>query len=163
MGRTRRIYYNNAVYHISIRGNNKQAILKNKEDKKEFLKTLSKYKDRFRFKLFGFVLMDNHAHLVIGTNGLINISRIMQAITLSYSQKFRHKYNYTGYVWQGRFRSNIIETNSYIFDCLNYVHHNPVRAKIVGDVRDYIWSSYHFFNGSTNPLDDLIQIDKFIP
>lgn len=163
MGRTKRIYYHNAVYHISIRGNNRQMILKEEGDKKEFLKTLSKYRERFNFKLFGFVLMDNHAHLVIGTNGLINISKIMQAITLSYSQKFRHKHNYTGYVWQGRFKSNVIEGDTYILDCLNYIHNNPVRAKMVDRPADYIWSSYHLYNENKNPLDESIQIDKFIP
>ncbi len=163
MSRTRRIYYNNAVYHISIRGNNRQTILKAEEDKKEFLKTLTKYRERFQFKLFGFVIMDNHVHLVIQTNGLINISKIIQAITLSYSQKFRRKYNYTGYVWQGRFKSNVVETDRYILDCLSYIHNNPVRAKIVNEARDYIWSSEHFYNnGNTNPLVELIQIDKFI-
>ncbi len=161
MGRAQRVYYNNAVYHISIRGNNRQMILKEEKDKIEFLKTLNKFKERFKFRLFGFVIMDNHAHLVIESNGLINISKIMQAITLSYSQKFRHKYNYTGYVWQGRFKSNIIETDNYILDCLNYIHNNPLRAKIVNDVRDYVWSSYQFYNGNTNAIDEFIQIDKF--
>lgn len=160
MSRTLRIYYNNAIYHITIRGNNRQTVLKTEEDKKAFLETLSKYKNRFKFKLFGFVLMDNHAHLVIETNELTNISKTMQAVTLSYSQKFRHKYNYTGYVWQGRFKSNIIEKDNYIVDCLNYIHNNPVRANIVKDAEDYTWSSYHFYNNGTNPLEEVIQIDK---
>jgi len=161
MARIGRAYYNNAVYHVSIRGNNRQAILKKEEDKESFLKTLSKFKERFKFKLFGFVIMDNHAHLVIGSNDLINISKIMQAIALSYSQKFRHKYNYTGYVWQGRFKSKVIESDSYIFDCLSYIHHNPLRADMVNNVEDYIWSSYHFYNGDENIISRLIKIDKF--
>jgi REP element-mobilizing transposase RayT len=138
-------------------------VLKEGEDKKGFLGTLSKYRERFSFKLFGFVLMDNHVHLVIRVNGRINISKIMQAINLSYSQKFRHKYHYTGYVWQGRFKSNPIETDAYILDCLNYIHNNPVRAKIADKPEDYLWSSYHFYNGNKNPLAEFIQIDKFIP
>ena len=161
MSRTPRIYYTNAVYHITIRGNNKQAVLRNEEDKNNFLESLRRYKERFKFKLFGFVLMDNHAHLVIQTNASINISRVMQAITLSYSQKFRHKYNYVGYVWQGRFRSNVIESESYILECLNYIHHNPLRAKIVEEMGGYIWSSYHFYNRNKNPLEGLIEIDRF--
>lgn len=104
MARIKRVYFENAAYHICIRGNNKQAVLNTPEDKLAFLETLAKYKNRFAFKLFGFVLMDNHAHLVIGTANQTNISKVMQAITLSYSQKFRNKYNYVGYVWQGRFR-----------------------------------------------------------
>jgi REP element-mobilizing transposase RayT len=160
MARMGRVYYNNAVYHVSIRGNNRQAVLKESEDKALFLMTLSKFKERFRFKLFGFVIMDNHAHLVIGSNGLVNISKIMQAVTLSYSQKFRHKYNYTGYVWQGRFKSNVIETGIYILACLNYIHNNPLRADMVSNVKDYIWSSYHFYNGNTSIINELIRIDK---
>jgi len=131
MGRTKRLYYSNAVYHVSLRGNNRQMVLKEDSDKIEFLKTLSRFKECLKYKLFGFVVMDNHLHLVIGVNGVINISKIMQAIALSYSQKFRHKYKYTGYVWQGRFKSNVIDSNEYILHCLEYIHNNPVRAKMV--------------------------------
>jgi REP element-mobilizing transposase RayT len=161
MSRKKRIYYNNAVYHVSIRGNNRQAVLKEDLDKEEFLKTLSKFKARFRFRLFGFVIMDNHAHLLLKTNGAIDISKIMQAITLSYSQKFRHRHNYTGYVWQGRFKSNVIETDSYILACLTYIHNNPVRAGISATAKDYLWSSYYFYDENTNPLHELIHIDNF--
>jgi putative transposase len=161
MGRKKRIYYENAVYHVSIRGNNKQAILGQDEDKLDFLRVLSRFKERFKFKLFGFVLMHNHAHLVIGTNSNITISRVIQSITLSYSQKFRHKYNYTGYVWQGRFRSNIIANDGYITACLNYIHNNPVRANMVDSLGQYKWSSYHFYQGAPNEcVDLLIDIDK---
>ena len=161
MGRIKRIYYNNAVYHVCIRGNNKQAVLKADNDKAEFLRTLSKFKGRFNFKLFGFVLMDNHAHLVIETNGTVNISKVMQAITLSYSRKFRHTYRYTGYVWQGRFKSNPIEGSAYILACLDYIHNNPVRARMVNKAEDYLWSSYRFYNNIANFLiADLIEIDK---
>jgi len=161
MSRQKRLYFNNAIYHITIRGNNKQAILRTEEDKKSFLNTLNKFKARFKFKLYAFVLMDNHAHLVIGTNNHINISKIMQAITLSYSQKFRRKYNYTGYVWQGRFKSNIIEGDKYILECVNYIHNNPVRANMVNDIRNYTFSSYHFYHGIDSSIKEDIQIDRF--
>lgn len=161
MGRVKRIYYQNATYHVSIRGNNRQMILKEAEDKKDLLRILCKFKERFKFKLLGFVLMDNHAHLIISTNNLINISKVMQAITLSYSQQFRHKYGYCGYVWQGRFRSNIIESDEYILACLEYIHNNPARAEIVNHPKDYPWSSYYFYHSESSPLSEYIQIDKF--
>jgi putative transposase len=160
MGRICRVYYDNAVYHITIRGNNKQAVIKSDEDKKGLLGTLDKYRKRFEFKLYGFVIMDNHAHFVIGASNKNNVSKIMQAITLSYSQKFRNRYNYTGYVWQGRFKSNVIEKDAYIIACLNYIHSNPIRAEMVAEIKDYIWSSYHFYNDGWNPLENFIQIDK---
>ncbi len=157
MGRVKRIYYQNATYHISIRGNNRQRVLKESEDKKELLRILSKYKARFKFKLFGFVFMDNHAHLIISTNNLINISKVMQAIALSYSQKFRHKYGYSGYVWQGRFKSNVIESDEYILACLDYIHNNPVRAEMVNHSKDYLWSSYHFYHSKEHSVDKILK------
>lgn len=161
MARQQRIYFENAVYHISIRGNNKQKVLKDEQDKKVFLESLSKFKSRFGFKLYGFVLMDNHAHLIIETNSKMNISKIMQALTLSYSVKFRKKYGYVGYVWQGRFKSNVIENDKYILECIDYIHNNPVRAGLVDSPQDYFWSSYKFYNGFPDGIEKHIQIDKF--
>ena len=161
MASVKRLYYQNAVYHVCIRGNNRQYILQEEEDKKIFLKSLEKFRARFGFKVYGFVVMDNHVHLVIQTSSLISISKIMHAITLSYSVKFRKKYGYTGYVWQGRFRSNVIEGEHYILECIDYIHNNPVRAKIVKKITDYPWSSYHFYQGLGSNIKDCLQIDKF--
>lgn len=162
MARQKRLYFNNVVYHTSIRGNNKQAILGLDGDKKLFLATLKKFKSRLNFVLYAFVLMNNHAHLIIKADSRNNISKIMQAITLSYSQKFRRKYNYTGYVWQGRFRSNIIDTEDYIIDCINYIHNNPVRANVVKNIEDYLWSSHHFYNNQdNNPMKEYLEIERW--
>ncbi len=161
MGRGKRIYFQNAVYHICIRGNNKQAILARDEDKIAFLNSLQKYKLRFDFKLHAFVLMINHVHLVIAATNQNNISKIMQAVTLSYSQKFRKKYNYTGYVWQGRFKSSIIDKDKYIIACINYIHNNPVRAKMVDNVKKYPWSSYHRYFEAFDPMERFISVDVF--
>jgi len=143
MVRQKRIYYTNAVYHVVFRGNNRQFVLADSEDKEALLKTLSKFKGRFGFKFYGFVLMDNHAHLVLATDHTSNISKIMQAVLLSYSLKFRKKYNYVGHVWQGRFKSSIIDGEGYIKECLEYIHNNPVRANMSMRPNDYRWSSYN--------------------
>jgi REP element-mobilizing transposase RayT len=134
--------------------------LQAEEDKESFLSTLAKFKSRFGFKLYGFVIMDNHAHLVIEALNHITISKIMHAVTLSYSVKFRKKYSYTGYVWQGRFNSNVIENDSYILHCLEYIHNNPIRAKMVKRVQNYPWSSYRYYNG-LGSLKDCVKIDRF--
>jgi REP element-mobilizing transposase RayT len=161
MVREKRLYFCDAVYHISIRGNNKQNILGTVEDKKIFLGLLNKFKLRFGFKLYGLVLMDNHAHLVIRVVNNFSISKIMQAINLSFSFKFRKKYSYSGYVWQGRFRSKVIDGDRYIFNCLEYIHNNPVRAGLVSNVKDYLWSSYHFYHSFQNPLQKYLRFDLF--
>lgn len=161
MARANRLYYQNAVYHICIRGNNRQFILQGDEDKISFLESMEKFRARFGFKLYCLVVMDNHTHSIIKTNSLNNISKIMHAITLSYSVKFRKKYGYSGYVWQGRFKSKIIEGERYILDCIDYIHNNPIRAKIVEKVEDYRWSSYHFYHGLNSEIRNYIQLDRF--
>lgn len=156
---SKRIYFKSAVYHVTIRGNNRQNILRDEVDKTSFIKSLAKFKARFAFKLYGFVVMDNHVHLVIQADQYITISKIMQAITLSYSVKFRKRYSYCGYVWQGRFRSTVIAEDRYIIECINYIHNNPIRAGIVGKAEDYSWSSVHYYNSSRNGIKELIDID----
>ena len=161
MANRKRIYFCGAVYHVTIRGNNKQNVLGAVDDKKIFLQSLNKFKFRFNFKLYGLVLMSNHVHLIIRVVNSINISKIMQSVSLSFSCKFRKKYNYSGYVWQGRFRSNIIDKDRYIFNSLEYIHNNPVRAGLAENIADYPWSSYHFYNNLPNPIKDYIRLDLF--
>ncbi|MDD5595974.1 MAG: transposase [Candidatus Omnitrophica bacterium] len=161
MGRYPRIYFQNAVYHICIRGNNKQQVLLAEDDKINLLKSIVKFQLRFGFKLHGFVLMDNHAHLIIAANSQISISKIMHAILLSYSVKFRKKYAYSGYVWQGRFRSKIIEGGNYILECLSYIHNNPLRAGLVNKPEDYYWSSYNSYYAVQSGIDSIINIDHY--
>lgn len=161
MARQKRLLFTKAVYHVCIRGNNRQYVFREKEDKISFLESLSKFKERFGFKLYGLVLMDNHPHMIIETSDSMSISKIMQAIALSYSFKFRRKYGYTGYVWQGRFKSNVITGEGYILSCLEYIHNNPVRAGITLRPDQYFWSSYHFYHDQVDPLKDYIALDRF--
>lgn len=162
MVRQRRIYHTSAVYHVTFRGNNKQKILKEKNDKESFLLTLGKFKQRYKFKLYGLCLMDNHAHLVIESIPPYNISQIMQSVLLSYSLKFRRKYKYSGHVWQGRFNSNIIEGDSYILECLEYIHNNPVKVNIAETPGDYPWSSFYLYDGGKNEvLEKNVMLDRF--
>ncbi len=162
MARQKRIYFNSAVYHIVFRGNNRQMILKEARDKVALLDTIAKYRQRFGFKLHGFVLMDNHVHLVLGADRNNNISKIMQSILLSYSLKFRKKYNYCGHVWQGRFKSKIIDGDAHVRECLEYIHNNPVRANMVDSPKSYFWSSCHFHEGFYNEiLADKIELNKY--
>ena len=162
MGRIRRIYYQNAAYHVVVRGNNRQMILKAKEEKEAFLDSVEKYRERFKFKLYGLVVMDNHVHMLIETNKNNTISRIMQAILLSFSVKYRRKHGYVGHVWQGRFESRVIEGEGYILQCLEYIHANPVKAKIVDSPEHYPWSSYIIYEGKeTELIGDRVVVKRY--
>jgi len=162
MTREKRVYYSDAVYHVSLRGNNKRDVLGTAEDKKIFLELLGKFKIRLGFKLYGLVLMDNHAHLVIHPVDKFNISRIMQSISLSFSFKFRKRYNYSGHVWQGRFKSSLVDEDRYLLNCLEYIHNNPVRAGLVRKAEDYVWSSCRFYHSLPSLIKEYIGIDSFM-
>ncbi|MDE2222462.1 MAG: transposase [Candidatus Omnitrophica bacterium] len=162
MSRLKRIYYGNAVYHVIFRGNNRQNILKLKSDKENLFKSIQKYQERMKIKIYGFVLMDNHVHMVMEAGEVHNISKIMQAILLSFSLKYRRKYGYVGHVWQGRFQSKPIMEEKYILECLDYIHCNPVRAGIVSKACDYIYSSAKFYENLKNKdVYQYIELTKY--
>ncbi len=160
MGRVKRIYYNRAVYHVIARGNNRQRILEAAAMKEFFLKSVAKQKQRFEFKVYGYVVMDNHIHMMIGTGPAQNISGIMQRILLSFSLQYRRRHKYVGHVWQGRFKSLIIEGSQYVEECLAYIHQNPVRAGMVRVAEEYGWSSARFYQ-KLEEYSDLLAIDKY--
>jgi putative transposase len=143
MPRTARIAPKEFVYHVLTRGNNKQDIFKDEEDFRKCIEILKKYKEKYKFKLYHYVLMSNHVHLVIEpTDAGGELFQIMKGINLSYAQHFKNKYKYIGHFWQDRFRSIIVSKDEYLFACGSYVELNPVRAGMVKEPKEYLWSSY---------------------
>jgi putative transposase len=143
MPRTARIAPQEFVYHVLTRGNNKQDIFKDEEDFQKYIDLLKKYKEKYLFKLYHYVLMTNHVHLVIETTEKGGeLAQIMKGINISYAQYFKIKYKYTGHFWQDRFKSIIISKDEYLFACGSYVELNPVRAGMVKEPKAYLWSSY---------------------
>ena len=144
MPRTARIAPKEFVYHVLTRGNNKQDIFLDTEDYQKYLSIIQKYKEKYGFKLYHYVLMANHVHLVIepsATGG--ELSQIMKGINLSYAQCFKVKYKHVGHFWQDRYKSIIIAKDEYLLACGSYVELNPIRAGIVKKLTEYPWSSYH--------------------
>jgi putative transposase len=142
MPRGPRIVLDNACYHIINRGNQKQRVFKENPDFEKYLEIMKSYKYRFRFKLFGYCLMPNHIHLIIQPRLPEDLARLMQSLTQTYTVWFNKKYGGAGRVWQGRFKSMVINRDNYFIDCINYVEVNPVRARLVTTPADYLWSSY---------------------
>ena len=156
MPRTARIAPKEFVYHVLARGNNKQTIFKDEEDFLKYLKILKKYKEKYQFKLYHYVLMTNHVHLVVeptDTGG--DLFEIMKGINLSYALYFKTKYKYTGHFWQDRFKSIIVGRDEYLLACGSYVELNPVRAGMVKEPKEYPWSSY--MANACGKKDDLID------
>ena len=142
----RRIYYERTVYHVMARGNNRENILGDESNKTLFLEAVRKYQKRFEFKIYAYAIMDNHFHVIVECERKNNISRVMQPILLSYSCYYRNRNKYVGHVWQGRFKSKVIETEEYILECIDYIHQNPVKSNIVNSAGEYLWSSAKFYD-----------------
>lgn len=146
MSRTARVAPKEYIYHILTRGNNRQNIFKYDKDYKKYLDILQRYKEKYKFKIYHYVLMNNHVHLVLEpTREGGNLSEIMKGINISYAQYYKGKYEHIGHFWQDRYKSIIISKDEYLLACGSYVELNPVRAKIVRDPKDYVWSSYNVY------------------
>ncbi|WP_366923915.1 transposase [Metallumcola ferriviriculae] len=140
MGREARKRSSTGIYHIMLRGIDKRDIFLDDEDKIRFMEKLMKAKETGKFELYGYCLMDNHVHLLIKENEDIGAS--IKRITVGYVWWHNNKYGRTGHLFQNRYKSEPVETESYLLTVLRYIHQNPVKAKIVLQAKDYSWSSY---------------------
>ena len=157
MPRTARIAPKEFVYHVLTRGNNKQDIFKDEEDFLKYIDILKRYKERYQFKLYHYVLMTNNVHLVIEPSQKGGeLYQIMKGINLSYAQHFKNRYKYTGHFWQDRFKSIIISRDEYLLACGSYVELNPVRAGMAKAPKEYRWSSYGA--NAYGKKDDLVDM-----
>lgn len=128
------------TYHIMIRGINKQAIFFDDFDKEKFIKEIKLAKEKYKYKIYAYVIMNNHVHLVID-DAKDCISEIMHMICSKYAMYFNKKYERVGHVFQNRFKSFPIESEEYLWQCFYYIHLNPVKAKITGKMNRYQYSS----------------------
>jgi len=155
MPRTIRLESETGIYHVVLRGNNKQTIFEDEQDNEMFLVTLEQYKKQSGYKLFAYCLMGNHIHLLMKTEKE-NLGQIFQRIGASYVYWYNRKYDRTGHLFQARFKSEVVETDNYLFAVLRYIHQNPLKAGMIMKLEDYIWSSYCEYLG----LSDDHYVDK---
>jgi putative transposase len=140
------------VYHVINRGNNRQAVFRGEGDYAAFLKAVADLKERRAFDLFGYCLMPNHLHLLVRPRAG-TISRIVQSLLVSHTQRYHRFHQTGGHVWQGRFKSPVIQDDEHLLAVLRYIEANPVRAKMVEDAGAYRWSSFGCHGlGRADPL-----------
>src|SRR5262245_61551814 len=120
------------VYHAINRGNNRSDVFEDDEDREAFLEALSKAKDRYPFQLYGYCLMPNHFHLLLRPESAQSISRILQSISVAHTWRHHRRRQSVGHVWQGRFKSPVVQDDSHLLIVLRYIEANPLRA---GSVR----------------------------
>jgi REP element-mobilizing transposase RayT len=154
MARPLRIEYEGAVYHVTSRGNGRQNIYVDDDDRRTFLEGLRDVVERFNWICHGYCLMSNHYHLLIETPNA-NLSRGMRHLNGVYTQNFNRRHGRVGHVLQGRFKSILVEKESHLLELARYVVLNPVRAKMVRSARDWPWSSYCATVNQQEPLSFL--------
>jgi REP-associated tyrosine transposase len=147
------------------RGNNRQDVFHKPGDFQAFLTALAELKERKPFKLYGYCLLNNHFHLLLRPTGDATISRIMQSLLVSHTQRYHRHYHSGGHVWQGRFKSPVIQSDEHLLAMLRYIEANPLRAKLVKRADEYPWSSYRVHGlGEANELvDRLVTYEALSP
>jgi len=141
MARPLRIEYKGAVYHTTSRGNARQIIFLNDEDRLGFLKILEEVVARYNWLCHAYCLMTNHYHLLVETPDA-NLSRGMRQLNGVYTQTFNRKHTRSGHLLQGRYKAIIVEKESHLLELARYIVLNPVRAELVRHPRAWRWSSY---------------------
>lgn len=150
MARRPRVLVPNMPVHVVQRGNNRQACFFQAADYAVYLKKLKECADKFNVRIHCFVLMTNHVHLLLQASDYEGISYVMQSLGRYYVRYINTTYNRTGTLWEGRFKSSLVNSDEYLLQVYQYIELNPVRAKMVDHPKDYVWSSYHANGGNKN-------------
>ena len=155
MVRPLRIEFEEAIYHLTARGNRRERIFAGDADRAHFLKLLARSLPRYEVELHAYVLLPNHFHLLVRTKRA-NLSRWMHWVMVAYTVFFNRRHGKVGHLFQGRYKSLLVEEGSYFLELSRYLHLNPVRGKVLGAgdpmerrerLRDYPWSSYRGYAG----------------
>lgn len=141
-------------HHVIQRGNNRQPICLDSEDFQFLKDVVAQSAQRYHVAVHAFVLMDNHFHLLVTPPTDDALPKMMQALGRSYVRYFNDRHQRTGTLWEGRYKSTLIESGRYLLTCMAYIDLNPVRAQLAANPADYAWSSYGHYAG--------LRIDKLL-
>ncbi len=150
MSRPLRIEFPGALYHVTARGNRREAIYEDDKDRRLFLDGLGDVVDRFNWLCHAHCLMTNHYHLVVETpDG--NLAKGMRQLNGVYTQTINRRHGRSGHVFQGRYTAVLVDADAHLLELARYVVLNPVRAGMVGDPGKWKWSSYRATAGKAKP------------
>ena len=153
MARLPRLTLPGHPHHVIQRGNNRQAIFATAADRQVMLDLLDENARKFAVAIHAYVLMDNHFHLLATPQTADGLPQMMQAVGRRYVRYFNGNQQRSGTLWEGRYKSTLIQTERYLLACMAYIDLNPVRAGMVAQARDYPWSSHgHYIGLRTDKL-----------
>lgn len=161
MSRKARFYQKTNYFHIMVQGINKSYIFENSKDKEYYIKLIKEKKANFNLKIITYCVMDNHVHLVIYTKTIQDLSEFMRKINTMYALYYNKKYGRVGYVFRDRFKSQAIQTEKQLFNCINYVYRNPIKAGLCKFPEEYPYLDYNknYYEECDNNEDYFIDVD----
>lgn len=154
MARLPRLTLPGYPHHVIQRGNNRQAIFLSSADHQFMLELLVENSRKFKVAIHAYALMSNHFHLLVTPQTDDGLPQMMQAVGRRYVRHFNDSHERSGTLWEGRFKSTLIQADVYLLACMAYIDLNPVRAGVAASPRDYPWSSYGHYCGQ--------RIDKLV-
>jgi len=160
MSRPIRIEFSDALYHVTARGDRREDIFDDDQDRLTFLASLEQVITQFNWICYGWCLMDNHYHLLIQTPDS-NLSKGMRQLNGVYTQASNRRHQRVGHLFQGRFKAILVDSDAYLLELARYVVLNPVRAGIVKAPADWTWSSYRASMG-LEPSPPWLAIDGLL-
>lgn len=149
MARLPRLTVAGYPHHVIQRGNNRQEIVKSDADREFLLDLLGENARKHKVALNAYVLMDNHFHLLLTPETTDGVQLMMQAVGRRYVRYFNDLYLRSGTLWEGRYRSTLVQAERYLLACMVYMDLNPVRAGMVADPREHPWSSHRHYIGQS--------------
>ena len=158
MARLSRIVIPNQPLHIIHRGNNRQDILESEDDMVRIKEDIELSLSKSNCNLHAYVIMTNHLHLLITPKNKEQLAKFMQSMANRYVRYFNAKHQRTGTIWEGRFKSCLVDSDHYLFTLYKYIEMNPIKASMVKDIADYEWTSYR--HNALNQTDSLITEHK---
>jgi putative transposase len=153
MARRRRLLAGGETHHLIQRGNDRMAIFFEDLDRRLYLNWLAEAARARGVLLHAYVLMSNHVHLLLTAPHAVSLPRLMQSLGRRYVSHVNRSHRRTGTLWEGRYRSTLLDSDGYVLTCHRYIEANPLRARMVASATDYPWSSFrHNALGESDPL-----------
>ena len=143
MPRKPRLFLPDQPQHVVVRGHNREPVLARDDDFRFLYRCLREASQKYSLAIHAWVFMNNHIHLLVTPANVESLPKVMQSVGRRYAQYFNRSYHRSGALWEGRYKSSLVDTDGYLLSCYRYIELNPVRAGIVQRPEEYAYSSYH--------------------
>lgn len=149
-----------SFFHVITQGINKSYIFENSEDIKYYIKTMYKLLENQNIKILAYCIMNNHAHILLEIEKINQLSKYMHRLNTNYGMYYNKKYKRVGYVFKDRYKSEGIYSEKHLYNCINYIYNNPVKAGICNKPEEYLYSNYKKIDKKLKEEYVFIDIDE---